>query len=144
MHPIYTFPLYIRSILILSSHLRLSFSSGLFTSSFPTNILYTFYISPMHVTCPTYLILLDFITLVTSSEAYKLWSSSSCSVAHPASCHLLLRMAKFLLGILLVLDNPTASRAIFPRSNGVTEHVNQRQVGYQAKQQLCTNCYHKL
>jgi hypothetical protein len=45
------------SILILSSSLRPGLSSGLFPSTFPTKILYTFLISRMRATCPTNLIL---------------------------------------------------------------------------------------
>jgi len=44
----------LRSILILSSHLRLVLPSGLFHSDFPTKILWT----TMRATCPTPLILL--------------------------------------------------------------------------------------
>jgi hypothetical protein len=36
----------LRSILILSTHLRLGLPSGLFPSRFPTNILYAFHFSP--------------------------------------------------------------------------------------------------
>ena len=50
------------SILILSSHLCIGLPSGLFPSGFPTKTLYTPVISPIPATCPSHLILLDFIT----------------------------------------------------------------------------------
>jgi hypothetical protein len=42
INPVHTTPCYLRSILILSSHLRLGLPSGLFPSGFPTKILYQF------------------------------------------------------------------------------------------------------
>jgi hypothetical protein len=50
-----------RSILILSTHLRLGLPSGLFTSRFPTNNLYVLLFSPIHPACPAHLILLAVI-----------------------------------------------------------------------------------
>jgi hypothetical protein len=49
---IHTIRSYLRSILILSTHLRLSLPSGLFPSGFTTTILYAFLFSPIHTTCP--------------------------------------------------------------------------------------------
>jgi hypothetical protein len=43
--------IYLRWILKLSSYLRLGLSSGLFPSGFPTKVVYSFLISPVHATC---------------------------------------------------------------------------------------------
>jgi hypothetical protein len=52
-------PISLRSILLLSTHLRLGLPSGLYPSGFPTNILYAFLVSPIRPTCSAHLILLD-------------------------------------------------------------------------------------
>jgi hypothetical protein len=65
-HPIIS----IKSILILSTYLRLGIPSDLFPSRFPTNILYGFLFSLIRAIFPTHLILLQLIILF--GEEYKL------------------------------------------------------------------------
>ena len=77
---IYLRPTSWRSVLILSTHLRLGPSSGLFPSGFPTKTLYASLSLPIRATCPAHLILLDFITRTILGEEYKSFSSSLCNL----------------------------------------------------------------
>ena len=88
---IYPHPTSWRSILILSTHLRLGLPSGLFPSGFPTKTLHTSLSSPIRATFPAHLILLDFITRTILGEEYKSFSSSLCSLLHSPVTSSLLR-----------------------------------------------------
>jgi hypothetical protein len=71
LNPIHTPPPHPTSwsaILILSSHLRLGLSSGLFYPGFLTKILCTPLPSPIRAIFPAHLILLDFITRTRVGE----------------------------------------------------------------------------
>jgi hypothetical protein len=65
-------PSALRSILILSSHLRLGLPRGLSSSGLPTKFLYAFLLSLMRATCPAHLIFLDLLIIIV--EEHKLWT----------------------------------------------------------------------
>ena len=62
--------IYLRPILILSSHLRLGLPKGLFPVSLPVKTLKVLLPSSILVTCPARLNLLDLITLTILGERY--------------------------------------------------------------------------
>ena len=53
-----------RSVLMLSSHLRLGLPSGFFPSGFPIKILYALLLFPIPATCRTHFFILDLITRI--------------------------------------------------------------------------------
>ena len=71
-----------RSILILSSHLRLGLPKGRFPARLPVKILKELLPSSIQATWPAHFNLLDLITLTILGKRYKLWSSSLWRLLH--------------------------------------------------------------
>ena len=72
----------LRSILTLSSHLRLGLPKCLFPVGLPVKTLIALLPFSILTTWPAHLNVLDLITLTILSERYKLWSSSFWSLLH--------------------------------------------------------------
>jgi hypothetical protein len=77
MNPVLsTHPTSLRSILIVSCHLRVGLPSSFFPSGFPTKPYINSSSAPMHAIFPAHFILLDFIFVITlfglgTSTSYK-------------------------------------------------------------------------
>ena len=106
-----------RSIILLSTHLRLGLPSGLFPTGFPTKTLYTSLSSPTRATCPAHLILFDFITPTILGEEYKSFSSSLCNLLH-------FSVTLSLLGPNILLNNVFSNTLSFLSSLNVSDQAS--------------------
>jgi hypothetical protein len=64
-------PIFFKSILIFSFHLRLGLPSYIFTSALPTKALHAPLLSIIRATCPAHFILLYLITTILFGEQYR-------------------------------------------------------------------------
>ena len=107
----------LRSILILSTHLRLGLPSVLLPSGFPTNTLYTPLSSPISATYPAHIILLHFITRTILGEEYKSFSSSLRILLHSP-------VASSLLGPNILLNTMLSNTLSFLSSRNINDQVS--------------------
>jgi len=111
-------PTFWRSIVILSSHLRLCLPWSLFPPGFPTKTLYRPLLSPIRTTWLTHLILFDLITQTILDEDYWSLNSSLCSFLHfPGTSSL--------SGPHILLSAPFSNTLSLPSSLKVSDIVSQ-------------------
>ena len=79
----------LKSILIVSFHLRLGLPEGLFTVGLSIKILKGLLTSSILAILPAHIMLLNFITLTILGERYNLWSSSLWGLLHSTFASLL-------------------------------------------------------
>jgi len=110
----YSYPIYLTSVLILSSYLCLGVPTCLFPSGFPTKTPCPHLLSPIRATCPAYLILLDLITRITFAEQYRSYISPLYSLLHsPVIPSLLDRNIFFLCPTLEHLNYKNSKKITF-------------------------------
>ena len=112
-----------RPILILSSHLYLGLSSGLFPSGFPTATLYTHLLNAISATCPPHLIHPNFIIHLTFSEEHRSEISFLCTLFHSPVTLSLLGSNIFLSALFLNILSLCSSLSVRPSFTPIQNNI---------------------
>ena len=146
-------PLFLISILMLSSHLRICLPSNLFSSVPLTETLYAPHMSPIHARNSAHFIPFDSNTQTIFSEEYRSLSSSLCSLLHfPVTSSLLGPniphrhiLEELHATFLPVCDRPSFKPIQNYKQNYNSVYLNLYIFGWKGGRQIfCAECQHSL
>jgi len=117
INPNHAHPTSWSAILIVSSHLCLGLTSGLFPSGFPTKTLYAPLLSSIRAAYPAHLNFIYLISRIIFGEEYRSFNSSLCNFLHSP-------VTSSFLGSNILLSTPSSNTLKLRSSLNVSDHVS--------------------